>query len=644
MSTALSSIPKELRELPNWVAWRLEQRKGEEKPTKVPINPHTGKLASSTNPQTWTPFYRALKAIEEAPALEGVGFVFTDTPYTGADLDRCRDPETGTIEPWAQAVIDRLKSYTELSPSGTGVHIFIRAKMPGSGRKKGPLEIYDNGRFFTVTGKHLAGTPLTIEDRQVELEALHDENFPPAPATNGSRGPQPVNATDEELIKKARMARNGAKFDRLWRGDWSEYGSQSEADVALCEVLAFWTGADPDRIDHLFRASGLYRDKWDEHRGAETYGAITIGRALAWTGETYSANRPRPTEQQDQEERTEAAESFPSRGLDEVLAARDLPLDVVISDGGDGAILTTEAAGCIAGPTGAGKTNMLLRLSRCLCEGSEFLGQAVPRPRRVLYLMLEGSPRAIRRRLLKVFDGAADETRKRFRIAHPTLNLADAEDVSRLYALIALDRPEILILDPLREAHPWDENDSAVMKKLTSILTAIIIRFGCGIVLAHHDRKRPPFVRRDAGTDRLRGSTAFTGWLSFALAIDRDPAKEDRLIAEWVKTRDAETTLERLALDFDRKTLDFVISERAPEGKVSDDAIFTAIYHAGGSIRGTNLIRGFVEGCDVSERWVRKRIRQLVEDRQLEEYIAADDKRTNAKSYRLPDNRQADIE
>jgi putative DNA primase/helicase len=630
VATIVSAIPNELRELPNWVAWRIEIRNG--KATKVPINPHTGERAASDNPATWGRFYAALNAIERYPDIEGVGFMFEGTPYAGVDLDKCRDPESGVIEPWAEAIIDRSNSYAEISPSGTGAHVLVKARLPAGRRRTERFEIYDSGRYFTMTGQHLAGTPETVEERQDAIEALHRETFPASHPTNGARPPQPVAATDEDLIEKARTARNGAKFERLWQGDWGDYPSESEADIALAEMLAFWTGADAERIDRLFRISGLYREKWDEPRGRDTYGALTVRRAMGWTGETYSQNGRQ--ERTGHEDADSEPEPFPSRGLDEVLDASDLPLDVVISDGGEGAILTTESSGCVAGPTGAGKTNIQLRMSRSLCEGSDFLGLDVPRPRRVLYLMLEGSPRAIRRRLIKVFDGADAEARARFRIAYPTLNLADAEDLGRLYALIERDRPEVLIIDPLREAHPWDENDSAVMKKLTTILTAIIVRFGCGIVLAHHDRKRPPFVRRDGGTDRLRGSTAFTGWLSFALTIDRDG--EDQLIAEWVKTRDAEATLERIALDFHRETLDFVISERAPEGKVSDDAILTAIWQQGGTVRGAEFIRGFVEGAGVGERSVREALRRLVKADKVREFVDDSDRQSRAKSYQLP--------
>jgi putative DNA primase/helicase len=218
--------------------------------------------------------------------------MFEGTPYAGVDLDKCRDLESGVIEPWAEAIIDRSNSYTEISPSGAGAHVLVKARLPAGRRRTERFEIYDSGRYFTMTGQHLAGTPETVEERQDAIEALHRETFPASNPPNGARPPQLVNATDEELIEKARKAKNGAAFARLWNGDWNGYSSRSEADLALASMLSFWAGGDPVRTDVLFRASGLYRPKWDERHGAETYGDMTIRKALERTGETFSQERP----------------------------------------------------------------------------------------------------------------------------------------------------------------------------------------------------------------------------------------------------------------------------------------------------------------------------------------------------------------
>jgi hypothetical protein len=337
---------------------------------------------------------------------------------------------------------------------------------------------------------------------------------------------------------------------------------------------------------------------------------------------------------------------FKVETLSEILGQEDEPLDVVIGDKGEGAILTRDGKGGIAAGTGLGKTNTALRLSRCLCEGSPFLGYPIPTPHTVLYLALEGSPRALHRRLRKIWAGADSDAIARFLFAHGTLNLADAGDFDRLDEWLYGMHPDVLIIDPLRDAHPWDENSSSEMAELTKLLDVIIRRHECAIIFCHHDRKRPPFTRQDTGTDRVRGSTALTGWLTFCLTIDREPGNiKDRFVFTWAKTRDAEELLPPLVVDFQRDTLDFAIVEGAAiGGKVSDDAILTAIFQNGGSMRGTALIQGFVHGAGASERTTRERLRALVNVGRLIQYMAPADMKTQAKSYRLPDEEQLEVD
>jgi len=157
----------DIRDLRQWLCWRLEEREGEL--TKMPYSPLTGKKGDSTDPQTWASFSTAVSARREH-GYDGIGFVFTpEDDLCGVDLDKCLDSETGEIESWAWKIIEELDSYTEISPSGTGVHILVRGELPAGRNRKGRFEAYDRSRYFTVTGKHLAGTPRTIERRQEEL-------------------------------------------------------------------------------------------------------------------------------------------------------------------------------------------------------------------------------------------------------------------------------------------------------------------------------------------------------------------------------------------------------------------------------------------------------------------------------------------
>lgn len=145
------NIPEELRRRPQWIVWKLEERDGE--PTKVPYIAGGVGRAKSTEMMTWRSFEEAVQALESG-RYDGVGFVFcSGDPFAGVDLDGCRDPETGELEEWAEEIVEALGGYTEVSPSGTGVHIIVRGKAPN--KKRDRVEAYSSERYFTMTGRVL---------------------------------------------------------------------------------------------------------------------------------------------------------------------------------------------------------------------------------------------------------------------------------------------------------------------------------------------------------------------------------------------------------------------------------------------------------------------------------------------------------
>jgi primase-polymerase (primpol)-like protein len=163
--SSYSKIPAVLREREQWVVWRYEQRNdrnGRPKETKVPYQSADPSMnAKSDEPATWGTFEQSASA---AKAFDGIGFVFAaDDPFCGVDLDDCRDPITGEVHRAAAWIVLRLDSYAEISPSGAGVHVIVSASLAaltgGRGRstKKTPwggkFEVYDRGRFFTMTGE-----------------------------------------------------------------------------------------------------------------------------------------------------------------------------------------------------------------------------------------------------------------------------------------------------------------------------------------------------------------------------------------------------------------------------------------------------------------------------------------------------------
>lgn len=144
------NIPEQLTRLAQWVCWRAVWQDDRGKWTKVPYQ-LDGRKAKSTDPATWAEFGECLLTCQSG-RFDGIGFVFTvEAGIIGVDLDKCV-AEDGTIDEWALEAVHRFNSFTELSPSGTGLHIYTRGHIPMTGTKRGRVEIYRQSRFFTVTG------------------------------------------------------------------------------------------------------------------------------------------------------------------------------------------------------------------------------------------------------------------------------------------------------------------------------------------------------------------------------------------------------------------------------------------------------------------------------------------------------------
>jgi len=316
-----------LKSIEQWVCWAYEQRDGEE--TKPPIAPRDDKRYASTgDPDTWATYEEAVAYHERADTdTAGVGFVLTeDDVYAGADLDGCRDPESGEIEPWADDVVGTLDSYTEVSPSGTGLRVFLLGFMPdGRTRREQPneleataelektteLEMYDDGRYLTFTADHVDDTPRDAKQRNSAFHEVHAEYLAEEDQEDSSDGQEgdigsdapDLNLDDETVLERARSAENGEKFKKLEGGYDGFHGNDtSKADKAFCQMLAFWTGGDRRQMDRLFRNSNRMRDKWDEVHSSDgdTYGEMTIEAALGDQSEFYDpaggTSQPDPAE------------------------------------------------------------------------------------------------------------------------------------------------------------------------------------------------------------------------------------------------------------------------------------------------------------------------------------------------------------
>lgn len=274
-----------------WVAWRWGPPRENGKQPKVPINPHNGKQASATDDRTWASVSWASAAVDKY-GCAGIGFVFSgDDPYTGVDLDNC--VIDGEVAPWAMKIVEALDSYTEVSPSGTGLKVWVEASKPGDRCRTGDIEMYDSGRFFTFTGERFAGE--SVEKRQAELTELYRRIFPERQNTAAPRSHDVRHHLDDfEVLEKARASGTGREFEALYDRGNAAGGDHSRTDNKLMMMLAFWCGKDAGQMERLFSGSALgQRDKWTRR---PDYRRRTIERACNATSKVYNPRHGKLTE------------------------------------------------------------------------------------------------------------------------------------------------------------------------------------------------------------------------------------------------------------------------------------------------------------------------------------------------------------
>ncbi len=286
-----SRIPQEMKSLKRWVLWKKVERDG--KATKIPVNAMTGYGAKSNDESTWCGFDEALSAVGRY-SCDGLGFML-GSGFFGVDIDHADGDEKLVSE-----FVDSLKSYSEVSQSGMGVHVICRGVLPSGPRRRGNVEMYDSARFFALTGNVIDGNS-SVSDGTENIKPLYEKYLNPKPPKGayvykeeGYSGfspniPEGTSVlTDEEVVSKAMSSGNGVLFSAYYYGQWRGIKeSQSQADMGFCSLLAFWTNKDPKQMDRIFRSSKLMRDKWDEKRGEKTYGRITVENAIKMCSDTY---------------------------------------------------------------------------------------------------------------------------------------------------------------------------------------------------------------------------------------------------------------------------------------------------------------------------------------------------------------------
>lgn len=288
-------IPEDMRKQRRWVLWRLKKVDGD-RMTKIPVNAKNGYGAKSNDEDTWVSFDEALSKVEYYNC-KGIGFMLGNG-FFGVDIDHALENKE-LINEFAES----LKSYTEKSQSGEGIHIICKGVLPVGNRRKGNIEMYDSARFFAMTGDVMEEYDYKgVFDRTEEIKPLFEKYLNPQKKEEkegayvyhkerSGRFMKPASLKDDEVVQKAIESKNGSLFNCLYYGQWEGiYPSQSEADGAFCSMLAFWTNKNAEQMDRIFRSSKLYRDKWDAKRGQKTYGEITIESAISKCRDVYEVS------------------------------------------------------------------------------------------------------------------------------------------------------------------------------------------------------------------------------------------------------------------------------------------------------------------------------------------------------------------
>ncbi len=346
-----------------WVLWRLEKRDG--KDTKVPYQIN-GAKAASNRPETWATY---AEVSANTVDFSGVGVVLGEVDgihVSGVDIDNCCDAVTCKFTPESREIVIGLDSYAEYSPSGTGCHILVLGtlrdrkglKLPFAGIKA--VELYDQDRYLTFTGRHLKKTPDDIIERDDALNALYDRVQASKPHSTG--------------LTVAVTVSEAERLDRLMAGDMSlHHDDHSAADFALCCLLAKKHACNAFRIDDEFRKSGLYRDKWER----DGYRENTITRAIM-----------------------AVAKEVPIIFADEDAIEEDGETEFLVESlegpGNDGWFPKGELS-LIGAPSGVGKTSWAMPLLEKIRHSQDVWGHKVSKPRDYRVLLHDRSKKAMRR-------------------------------------------------------------------------------------------------------------------------------------------------------------------------------------------------------------------------------------------------------
>lgn len=486
------NLPAEFQKLPYWVLWRYELKKG--KWTKVPYQPD-GNEAKSNDPGTWHPLKDCLQVYPKKK-YDGVGFCCFDG-LTVIDKDHCIATD-GTISDEARKLVQSLDTYTEISPSGTGLRMVVWGTVPEA-IKLEAIEIYSVKRYFTLTGHKLPDAPATVNQRQEAVSRLFEFYRPVKPDANETEEIEVDPSTglaDDEFINMCIQSHDN--FAALWHGHWqglrkangSPYGSQSEALGAFLAMMAFHT-RDAARMDRLTRRSGLVKgldriDKWNR------LAAELIRKAFAfsplweqhdeWQEQWQNVDdvvTPAQENERMKTKRTFTPSEFLTIPPSKYLVSRHI---------------IENAINLIYGPSGAGKSFFALDLAFSIATHRPLFGTFSARQGPVLYLVSEGDGTfGPRMRAWAKYHGISLESVKNLYLLPESFNFQDTlGSVKQIVNIIRNEvgcDPVAIFIDTLNRNIHGDENSPRDMCCFIETADALRSYTKAAIAVVHHKGK-----------------------------------------------------------------------------------------------------------------------------------------------------------
>jgi hypothetical protein len=550
----IGNVPQDLRKFDRWVLYKIEARGGKTgaaKLTKPPVDPITGRKASASAPSSHLTFNQAYEALwtNRLGNLAGVGLSLDSSMgLVGVDLDDALGDD-GLLLPWAQPIVEQVDSFTEISPSGRGLHILGRGDIPANGGKHGGCEAYKHDRYLTITGKIFENRGWVKDFAPAGVTWYWSTFIKPsekakAAAPDGTPVTPPPPLSDQEILALIDNASNREKIHGLLNCD-----KNSDSTASLIGCLGFYT-TDPYQIERLVR-TGKPRDKWDQMRGDDNFLVYDIKRLLASReGDHYRA--PPPLDFSSLVDKgTRPANGKPKFNMNPISAA-DLQNKEFAAMKWAVPGLLPEGMTVLAGRPKKGKSWMALGLGIAIASGGVAFGKEKVEKGKVLYLALEDSERRMQTRISALIPPGGTFPPWLHIVTADPKNPFPAIDAGGMDAITDwLDsNPDtrLLIVDTLAKIKPGQKSGGDAYQQdysFSAQLQGLAISRGIALLAITHTKKA---VTEDV-FDRITGTTGNTAAADAMWVLESSPQDRHKS-ALHITGRDVDPT--SLAMVYDK--------------------------------------------------------------------------------------------